>query len=56
MIKLQETNAAETPVDPSRINQSERRVWRQPTLTTWEVPEETQNGGHISGPPLMPEE
>ena len=42
MIKLQETNAAETRVDPTRINQSEIKAWRQPTLTTWEVPEETQ--------------
>ena len=42
MTKLQDTRAAEAPVDPTQINESEGKVWRQPTLATWEVPEETQ--------------
>jgi hypothetical protein len=44
MSKLQDTQATEAPVDTSQINESEGKVWRRPTLATWEVPEETQTG------------
>ena len=49
MTKLQDTQAAEAPIDSTQVNDSEEKVWRQPTLTTWEVPEETQGTPAISG-------
>ena len=49
MTKLQDAHAEEAPVDPNQINESEGKDWRQPTLTTWEVPEETQGTPAVSG-------
>ena len=49
MTTLQKALAAEAPVDPIQPNESEGKVWRQPTLTTWEVPEETQMPTEVSG-------
>ena len=48
MSKLQETHTVEGPANVTQINELEGKVWRQPTLTTWEVPEETQTA--TSGP------
>jgi hypothetical protein len=41
MSKLQDTHTVEAPVDPTKIGESEEKVWRQPTLTTWRAPEVT---------------
>jgi hypothetical protein len=41
MSKLQDTHPVEAQIDPTKINESEGKVWRQPTLTTWKVPEVT---------------
>ena len=42
MSKLQDEHAAEASMEPTQINEFEGKVWRRPTLATWEVPEETQ--------------
>jgi hypothetical protein len=49
MSKLQHSHEVEAPVNANQINESEGKVWRQPTLATWEVPEETQIKGTGSG-------
>lgn len=41
MSRLQDMHAAEAQVGATQINESEAKVWRQPTLTTWKVGEET---------------
>ena len=38
MGKLQDGYAAEPQIEPTQINESEGKVWRQPTLSTWLVP------------------
>ena len=53
MSELQDKRAAEAPVGPTTINESEGKVWRQPMLTTWEVPEETQGTPAVSGVTIM---
>jgi hypothetical protein len=42
MSKLQDTHMVEAPVDPTPTNEFDGKVWHTPTLTTWEVPEVTE--------------
>jgi hypothetical protein len=42
MSKLQDTYTIEAPANAAQSNEFEGEVWHTPTLTTWEVPEETQ--------------
>jgi hypothetical protein len=53
MSKLQDIYTIEAPANAAQINELEGKVWRQPSLSTWEVPEETQQT--ISGEPSVTE-
>ena len=43
MNNFQDTHTVEAPVNAAQINELEGKVWRQPTLATWEVPEVTES-------------
>ena len=53
MSRLQDTHSPEAPVDSAQVNESEERVWRQPTLSAWKIEEETldfsSSGADIAG-------
>ena len=42
MSNLLDTHTVEAPVNAAQINELEGKVWHQPILTTWEVPEVTE--------------
>jgi hypothetical protein len=51
MSNLQDTQALEARIEPTQVDETAGKVWRQPTLATWEVPEETRK---VSGPEPPP--